>query len=256
MKSKVIIIAIIGILSISSIVVFLGYGQNKPTPQNSLEVIKETQQSIQNSVAPTVQTPTSPNNTTNQDPTPITSNNYNFSDVAITNSTISNLSFLDGFETYTLLDQTKLVILTKVQFDENLQKIADVFNKSYPQDKEIPPLTCRSKSCNLLITKDNKIILPQGNISYFTSFKKDNEIFWFYYVNEINGLVTAFYSKPLFQGVKPLIFPTQVGRLKEIGENSGIFDATVIQEDENERIIGTKVEKIDLIQILKEKPNL
>jgi hypothetical protein len=256
MKSKYIIVAIVGILFISSIVVFLGYGQNKPTPQNSIEIIKETQKSIQNSVAPTVQTPTSSNNTTNQDPTPITSNNYNFSDVAITNLTTSNLSFLDGFETYTLLDQTKLVILTKVQFDENLQKIADVFNKSYPQDKEIPPLTCRSKSCNLLVTKDNKIILPQGNISYLTSFKKDNEIFWFYYVNELDGLITAFYSKPLFRDVKPFIFPSQVGGLKEKGENSGIFDATLIQEDEQERITGTKLDRIDLLNILKEKPNI
>jgi hypothetical protein len=251
MKSKVIIIAVIGILFISAIVVFLGYGQNKPTPQNSLEVIKETQQSIQNSVAPTKLPLTTPN----QEPTPIVSNNYNFSDVSITNTIANSLNFLDGFESYTLLDQTKLVILTKNQFDLNLQKITEVFTTSYPQDKEIPPLICRSLKCSLLITKDNKIILPQGNISYLTSFKKDNEVYWFYYVNELDGLVTAFYSKPLFQDVKSVIFPTQVGKLKEIGENSGIFDATVIQEDENERIVGTKVERIDLIQILKQKPN-
>ncbi len=246
MKIKPIFVAILGILFISSIIVFLNYGGSSSTnPQNTIETIKETQQTIQNSVTPPVSQNIAP--TANN----AVLNNYDFSDIAITNTINDDLTFLNSYETYTLLDETKLIILTKEQYTQNESKIIDIFTKYYPQDKEIPALICRKKKCNLLVTKDRKMILPQGNISYLTSYKKGTDIFWFYYVSEVSGSLTVFYSKPLFQDVKTVLFPKPIAELKEIGENSGIFEALVITEDDQERIIGTEKVNIKLQDIIK-----
>jgi hypothetical protein len=242
-KLQYIVLTLITIVS-TGIIMFVSFNPRDNNLSSQVQSFQDTQNNIQEAIQP-ANANISQSTLQTEIPTKTLSELNNL-DVPISNPIISDLTFLSDYENYTLLDKTKVFILTKEQLTENSDRISNILVEANPNNYIPPELKCITKKCSIILTKENELLFPKKNIEYLTSFASQGEVYWFFYELELDGHIVGYYSKPRFQESKLLPITLRITKIKELGENSGKFIFTIIEEDSAGRILDIKEKEFDL----------